>query len=439
MREVPPRQAVPAGEFSFKQEAVMAKRKAAGGSKKKSTRKSKKKGADKEVPRLDMVDPSLDSLSSDMGMRSQDDYVVEGPFVPYLPLQYMFATNILPLHRVFLVTGPESSGKTALCLEFARMVMNAGGPVFYWDTENKFSDTLNESLFHDVPNWKSLWKYKECEVMDTWTQGIIKLCRGLRGQKYRFPVMIIVDSFMGVLTQDHLDKVFTQGDVASRSYSEESLKASKLMRFLSGVLPHVPVVCFFTNHILTNLGEMHDKGRKPGGKSQCYRCVSELKLNKLSDKSLKRNGFRVKAVLAKSGTGPDDRKIEVRFTWKGVDGVQVSSWNWMRATCDMLSSMDAEELGDVVKVEYGASGRWYCAQASDKQMYPEDLGREIHNNEQLMSSIQKQLCIRKRAVLGKEWSDFDLGGLNTEEEKASSADEDDFDSMDDMLETLEDE
>jgi hypothetical protein len=161
----------------------------------------------------------------------------------------------------------------------------------------------------------------------------------------------------------------------------------------------VPIVVAIINHVLPS-DKPYSKGRKPGGKGQDYNAVTEWRLSKVKRQQLSNSTYNlVYMSLAKAGMGPDDRKIEVRFSYTVREGEQYSRWEWYRSTVDILKALPKDSPAREICSITG-SGKTYRCKQLDISGSASEIGRAIHENEELYTELKKALFIGTYDKLG---------------------------------------
>lgn len=358
------------------------------------------------------------------------DKLIMGVRFPALVLEALFQSTVLPLGRMLQLLGAPGSCKSAFLFELARWMRLYSGITFLEETEDKFSATLCQSIVgYDDPYAVGI---ERCTSVDQWqsrTQHHVNEAHKLMGGTgktnpgvgYRFPVMIAVDSIMGVPMQEKSDRIELSGH-AGRDHPVEALSISAfLKKFHSDIGPY-PFLFAFTNHLKAAKDDMGRRDRRrAGGESITFHETLELEMAKIGAiQSTKISGSSLMISCYKNCVGDTGRRITVDIKWKKYKDeatgqlLQNTWFDWDAATTNMLLlaggdkykyiSADVRKTAGLVKAQKGKfvhSSR--LGIPKDSPVSYAEAGALIHKDEELMEELRDQLGIMRFREISHEF------------------------------------
>jgi recombination protein RecA len=158
-----------------------------------------------------------------------------------LGLDIALGVGGLPRGRVVEVYGPESSGKTTLCLQVVAEVQKLGGTAAYIDAENALDPVYAGKLGVDVPNLL-------ISQPDTGEQGLEIADMLVRSGGVD---LIVVDS-VAALTP----KAEIEGEMGDQLPGLQARLMSQALRKLTGNIKRTNTLVIFINQIRMKIGVM---------------------------------------------------------------------------------------------------------------------------------------------------------------------------------------
>lgn len=148
----------------------------------------------------------------------------------------------LPRGRIVEVFGPESSGKTTLCLEVVAQVQKAGGVAAYIDAENALDPAYAEKIGVNVADML-------ISQPDTGEQAL-EICDMLVCS--HAVDVIVIDSVAALVPKAELE-----GEMGQSVLGVQARLLSQAMRKLAGNIKRANVLVIFVNQIRMKIGVLY--------------------------------------------------------------------------------------------------------------------------------------------------------------------------------------
>jgi recombination protein RecA len=257
----------------------------------------------------------------------------------------------LPKGRIVEVYGPESSGKSTLCLEIVAEAQKQGGICAYIDAEHSLDPGYARSVGVNMDDLLlSQPDYGEMAL-----EILIRLVRS-------GTVSVVVVDSVAALTP----KAEIEGEMEQQHMGLIPRMMSKAMRVLVGAANETNTLVIFTNQIREKIGVMFGNPETtPGGRALRFAASVRIDLRKIEDlKSKEGNieGVKVKAKIVKNKMAPPFKIAEYDILYgRGIDllgcivdlslekGVLTKSGAWIKYNDESLAQ------GRAKMVEYLAS------------------------------------------------------------------------------------
>ena len=224
-----------------------------------------------------------------------------------LALDKVFGVGGIPRGRVVEIYGPESSGKTTLCLNIMAAIQKAGGTVAIIDAEHALDKTWAGHIGLDMsvvpicqPNsGEEAWKVIEMLVVS------------------RRIDCIVVDSVAALTPQVEIDGEITQANIGA-----QARMMSKGMRKIVALANQCKCTIIFINQLREKIGVMFGNPETtPGGRALKF--YASIRIDIRKDKTIKdgdRNiGNTVRVKIVKNKVAPPFETTELVIKY-GVDG-----------------------------------------------------------------------------------------------------------------------
>jgi hypothetical protein len=351
--------------------------------------------------------------------------------MPSLTMEYLFQMDVFPLSNFLQVSGPPSSCKTGLLVEFMRWFCLAGGGGHFQDAELKLSESwvrsilANDEFFSRIP-------IDRPQSMNEWQQNFNfylqvhkKHMTGTKddpGPGRVIPICLGLDSLVARSTDEVHEKITSEGS-AGRGHPVDTMSITRFFKAKLADIEGWPFTVVVINHTMPKMdGDGPWDTREPGGEFVKFQQTYHIGCNKAGELSTaKFKGKTVALNCKKNGYGEGDRRARSRVLWRyeDVEGEsdprQVTWWDWNWSICDLLvhlkdwkQPMLAQRLRDSgvvleakspdADVEPLAQCKALGMGKNDWLSYSE-VGAMLHANEEVRNKIRRALAIRRRPVL----------------------------------------
>lgn len=196
----------------------------------------------------------------------------------------------LPRGRVCEVYGPESSGKTTLCLALIAQAQRAGGSAVFVDVEHALDPRYARVVGVDVDNLMVSQPESGEDALNI-TETLIR--SGAID-------IIVIDSVAALVSKNELDGQFGDSTVGL-----QARMMSQAMRRLTAAIHRTNCVCLFTNQIREKIGVMFGNPEtQPGGRALKFFASIRMDIRRIgaikdTSGSVKGNRTRIKVVKNK--------------------------------------------------------------------------------------------------------------------------------------------
>jgi hypothetical protein len=356
---------------------------------------------------------------------------IYGLELPYLNIQYLFATSVMLMEKIYLIAGTKASHKSCLAFEFARWCALQNGFARLYETEDKYNPQLVRDMWGNVLN-NNTWRVTDCNTVTDWQEALnadlnsyrnaFRIGMPLNRGEQRLPLLpcaYIVDSLTGRGTSDQKDKIEQKGEVELPGFAQAKT-ASQISYFFQNLdVMDIPCYVFIIRHEKEAMEQSGPGGmmsvkkmRTPGGSDPDFRGGFDLRCKLIGSKRLTRYQCNdVRITMTKCGFGPDRRRIVVPFGWEffvtndGETLTQAPRWEWAWAECEFLKTFgaDAKEpkgIRDICaldsKSDPNAPGNLYtCKQLGLKDVNARDMSLAIHQDATMTRDLQNFLEIQR--------------------------------------------
>ncbi len=238
----------------------------------------------------------------------------EGPTVPVeviktgiLQLDVALGIGGIPRGRIIEIFGPESSGKTTLCLSIIAEAQKAGGVAAFVDAEHAFD-----------PAWAKLLGVKLEDLLisqpDTGEQALEIAEALIRSGGLD---IVVIDSVAALVPRAEIE-----GEMGEAQMGLQARLMSQALRKLTGVVSKSKTTVIFTNQLRLKIGIMFGNPETtPGGLALKFYASVRLDVRKIE--TLKKNnqayGARIRVKVVKNKIAPPFKEAEVVITANGID------------------------------------------------------------------------------------------------------------------------
>ena len=355
--------------------------------------------------------------------------MVIGVPVPFA-FQYLTQNDVYPLGRMVQVVGTEGTCKSALCFEIARWFADSSGTAVLFENETKYSPDFANSImgYPDVIRRETLG-YVPCASVDEWQERIQTVAGEFRtlmvgkdgksGVGRTFPVLLILDSIMGKLSEESQANIEKAG-AAGRAFPVEALMINNWLKKFPQDIAEWPMAFMTVNHLKPQKAEggFHMERHKAGGRSISFQETWELEMKrdknaKISlvgdDNSFELSGLNLRIHCKKNSLGETDRSIRASILWQHAlcpvtnKVRQFTKWDWPSAAVDVLLAYDKgkrkEMINSVVDINAVTGKKFWSRRLgiSKENAVPQhDFGVALESDKDVIAELQPMLGIKVR-------------------------------------------
>ncbi len=205
----------------------------------------------------------------------------------------------LPRGRIVEIYGPESSGKTTLCLSLIAEAQRRGGNAVFIDVEHALDPHYAKVVGVDLENL--MVAQPECgedalNIAETLIRsGAIDV--------------VVIDSVAALVSRQELD-----GQMGDATVGLQARMMSQAMRRLTAAISKTSCICVFTNQIREKIGVMFGNPETtPGGRALKFFASVRIdirRIGQIKDASGKVIGNRTKIKVVKNKVAPPFTECE---------------------------------------------------------------------------------------------------------------------------------
>lgn len=199
----------------------------------------------------------------------------------------------LPRGRICEIYGPESSGKTTLCLNVIAEAQRRGGIAAFIDVEHALDPKYARTLGVNVD--ELLVSQPDCgEDALNITEALIRS---------NAIDVIIIDSVAALVSRAELD-----GQMGDATVGSQARLMSQAMRRLTGIVNKTGCICMFTNQIREKIGVMFGSPETtPGGRALKFFSSVRMdirRIGQIKDTAGVVTGNRTRVKIVKNKVAP---------------------------------------------------------------------------------------------------------------------------------------
>ena len=297
----------------------------------------------------------------------------------------------LPRGRICEIYGPESSGKTTLCLALIAQAQRAGGNAVFIDVEHALDPRYARIVGVDVDNLMVSQPESGEDALNI-TETLIR--SGAID-------IIVIDSVAALVSKNELDGQFGDSTVGL-----QARMMSQAMRRLTAAINRTNCVCLFTNQIREKIGVMFGNPEtQPGGRALKFFASIRMDIRRIGaikDTSGAVKGNRTRLKVVKNKVAPPFTECEFDIMYN--EGISRTG-----SVLDLgLEHKILEKKGSWISYEGNLVGQ---GREAAKQFLME--------NPETMEKISKAIYAKVEVVGGTSLghSDEDLASLDKDDEK----------------------
>jgi len=296
-------------------------------------------------------------------MRLSDTNIVqiEAISTGCLSLDHAIGVGGIPKGRITEIYGPESSGKTTVCLHVIAEAQKLNGIAAFIDTEHALDINYAQRLGVDLNNLllsQPEFGEQALEIVETLVRsGAIDV--------------VVIDS-VAALTP----RVEIEGDMGDAQMGSHARLMSQAMRKLTTVISKSNTTVIFTNQLRSKIGVFFGNPETTTG-GNALKFYASLRIDVRKKDSIKEGtetiGNRVKAKIVKNKVAPPFKEVEFDILYnEGISKIG-----------DMIDL--ATEFGIVAK-----TGSWYTFK-NERIQGKEGLRKLLGEDKKLFAEIEGQV------------------------------------------------
>lgn len=260
--------------------------------------------AEEKHSKLKSLDIAIEQIEKDHGkgsiMRLGDKPIAKLEFIPTGSISLDAALGIggVPRGRIVEIYGPESSGKTTVCLHIIAEAQKGGGLAAFIDTEHAMDTGYAQKLGVDVSNLLiSQPEYGE---------QALEICETL--VRSNALDVIVIDSVAALTPRAEIE-----GEMGDSVMGMQARLMSQALRKLTAAVSKSNVVLIFTNQLREKIGIMFGNPETTtGGKALKFYASVRMDIRKIA--AIKEGtdviGNRTKVKIVKNKVAPPFKEVE---------------------------------------------------------------------------------------------------------------------------------
>jgi recombination protein RecA len=327
--------------------------------------KAKAKSATLSEDKMKAVKFAMEQIDKQHGkgsiMRLSDTNVVKIDAISTgcLSLDAAIGIGGVPRGRVVEIYGPESSGKTTICLHVIAEAQKAGGIAAFVDTEHALDINYAQRLGIDLNNLllsQPEFGEQALEIVETLVRSNA--------------IDIVVIDSVAALTP----RVEIEGDMGDAQMGSQARLMSQAMRKLNAAIGKSNTTVMFTNQLRSKIGVVYGNPETTTG-GNALKFYASVRIDIRRKEVIKNGqdivGNRVKCKIVKNKVAPPFKEVEF----------------------DVMYNEGISKIGDMIDVatEYGIvqkSGSWYTFQ-SERVQGREGLRKLLVDDQNLLNDLEK--------------------------------------------------
>lgn len=258
---------------------------------------------DKEA-RLKILEETIASIDKTYGkgtiMKLGDGVInpVESISTGSLALDHALGIGGVPRGRIVEIYGPESSGKTTLCLHIIAEAQKAGGLAAFIDAEHAMDLNYAKRLKVDTKNLllsQPDFGEQALEIVDTLVRS-------------NALDIIVIDSVAALVPRSEIE-----GDMGDPQMALQARLMSQALRKLTGAISKSKTCVIFTNQLRSKIGVMFGNPETTtGGNALKFYASVRLDIRRVGALKDGQNVFgnRTKVKIVKSKVAPPFKEVE---------------------------------------------------------------------------------------------------------------------------------
>jgi recombination protein RecA len=271
------------------------------------------KTSTKSNPKQDAVKLAMEQIKKQYGkgaiMRLGEKPIekIEVLSTGIFSLDTALVTGGLPRGRVIEIFGPESSGKTTICLSIMAETQKSGGIAAFIDAEHALDPEWARILGVDLDNLL-------VSQPDTGEQALEIAETLIRSGGVD---LVVIDSVAALVPKSEIE-----GEMGDSSMGVQARLMSQALRKLTGVLSKSKTTVIFTNQIRQKIGIVFGNPETtPGGLALKFYASVRMDIRRIQvmKKGDVITGTKTRVKIIKNKMAPPFKEAEIVITSKGID------------------------------------------------------------------------------------------------------------------------
>ncbi|NWF88782.1 MAG: recombinase RecA [Ignavibacteriaceae bacterium] len=254
--------------------------------------------------KLKIIEDAISSIEKTYGkgsiMKLGDGVVAQVESIPTgaLSLDYALGIGGIPRGRVTEIFGPESSGKTTLCLHIIAEAQKMGGLAAFIDAEHALDVNYAKKLGVDTANLllsQPDFGEQALEITDTLVRS-------------NALDIIVIDSVAALVPRSEIE-----GEMGDATMAVQARLMSQALRKLTGAISKSKTAVMFINQLRSKIGVMFGNPETTTG-GNALKFYASLRLDIRRIAAIKEGndviGNRTKVKIVKSKVAPPFKEVE---------------------------------------------------------------------------------------------------------------------------------
>lgn len=326
--------------------------------------------ASEKEQKMKIIEDAIASIEKTYGkgsiMKLGDGVINKVESIPTgaFSLDYALGIGGVPRGRVTEIYGPESSGKTTLCLHVIAEAQKAGGLAAFIDAEHALDVNYAKRLGVDTANLllsQPDFGEQALEITDTLVRS-------------NALDLIVIDSVAALVPRSEIE-----GEMGDATMAVQARLMSQALRKLTGAISKSKTAVIFINQLRSKIGVMFGNPETTTG-GNALKFYASLRMDIRRIAAIKDGtdvvGNRTRVKIVKSKVAPPFKEVEFDILYN--EGISKSG--------DLLDF--AVKLGIVKK-----SGAWFTFE-EDRFQGREQFRQKLLEFPEMYSKIEKEIKIK---------------------------------------------